>query len=453
VLNNKEAIKANGKKNFIAIKNQILIRFKSAGFNGKTAYLRIYKKPAALNFAYFVANRITFKSKRTFSKLIVRIAIIGIMLGLGVMILSVAIVKGFKQEIREKVRGFSGDIQIVKFDLNNSFENSAIQAAPDFVKKALANPLITKVMPYATKPGIIKANNEIEGVELKGVDKSYDWSFIKKNLAKGKLIDFTDTVESKKQLLISQLTANRLKLKVGDKIVMYFVQESIRRRPFTITGIFSTGIDDVDKTYVIGDMSLIGRLNNWNADEIGGYEVKVADFDRLNEASKAIDDLLPGKLKSYTVVDNFPTIFTWLALLDGNTGVVLVLMIIVAVINMISALLIMILERTSMIGMLKAMGSTNWLLQKVFLYNAFYLISFGLLLGNVFGIGLGLIQYHSRFLKLDQASYYMNFVPIQFNWTDIVLLNIGTLLICLVVMTGPSMLVTRITPLKAIRFK
>jgi lipoprotein-releasing system permease protein len=406
-----------------------------------------------LNFAYFVANRITFKSKRTFSKLIVRIAIIGIMLGLGVMILSVAIVKGFKQEIREKVRGFSGDMQIVKFDLNNSFENSAIQAAPDFVKKALANPLITKVMPYATKPGIIKANNEIEGVELKGVDKNYDWSFIKKNLAKGKLIDFTDTVKSKKQLLISQLTANRLKLKVGDKIVMYFVQESIRRRPFTITGIFSTGIDDVDKTYVIGDMSLISRLNNWNADEIGGYEVKVTDFDRLNEASKAVDDLLPGKLKSYTVVDNFPTIFTWLALLDGNTGVVLVLMIIVAVINMISALLIMILERTSMIGMLKAMGSTNWLLQKVFLYNAFYLISFGLLLGNVFGIGLGLIQYHSRFLKLDQASYYMNFVPIQFNWTDIVLLNIGTLLICLVVMTGPSMLVTRITPLKAIRFK
>jgi lipoprotein-releasing system permease protein len=375
------------------------------------------------------------------------------MLGLGVMILSVAIVKGFKQEIREKVRGFSGDMQIVKFDLNNSFENSAIQAAPDFVKKALANPLVTKIMPYATKPGIIKANNEIEGVELKGVDKNYDWSFIKKNLAKGKLIDFSDTVESKKQLLISQLTANRLKLQVGDKIVMYFVQEPLRRRPFTIRGIYNTGIDDVDKTYVIGDMSLISRLNNWNTDEIGGYEVKVADFDRLNEASKAVDDLLPGKLKSYTVVDNFPTIFTWLALLNGNTGVVLVLMIIVAVINMISALLIMILERTSMIGMLKAMGSTNWLLQKVFLYNAFYLISFGLLLGNIFGIGLGMIQYQTRFLKLDQASYYMNFVPIQFNWTDIILLNIGTLLICLLVMTGPSMLVTRITPLKAIRFK
>lgn len=406
-----------------------------------------------MNFAYFVANRITFKSKRTFSKLIVRIAIIGIMLGLGVMILSVAIVKGFKREVREKIRGFSGDMQIVKFDLNNSFENSVIKADPDFVRKALANHLVTKMMPYATKPGIIKANNEIEGVELKGVDKSYDWSFIKKNLSAGKLIDFTDTVESKRQLLISQYTANRLKLKVGDKIVMYFVQEPLRRRPFIIRGLYDTGIEDVDKTYVIGDMALIGRLNNWNTDEIGGYEVKINDFDKLIEASHAIDDLLPPKLKSYTVVDNFPTIFTWLGLLDGNTGVVLVLMIIVAVINMISALLIMILERTSMIGILKAMGSTNWLLQKVFLYNAFYLISFGLLLGNLFGIGLGLFQYETRFLKLDQASYYMNFVPIQFNLADILLLNIGTLFICVLVMVGPSMLVTRITPLKAIRFK
>ncbi|MDP9047382.1 MAG: ABC transporter permease, partial [Bacteroidota bacterium] len=390
-----------------------------------------------MNFAYFIANRITFKSKRTFSKLIVRIAIIGIMLGLGVMILSVAIVKGFKQEIREKIRGFSGDMQIVKFDLNNSFENSVIKADSDFVKHALANHLITKMMPYATKPGIIKTNNEIEGVELKGVDKSYDWSFIKKNLAKGNLIDFTDTVKSKKQLLISQFTANRLKLKVGDKIVMFFVQEPLRWRPFTIRGIYNTGIDDVDKTYVIGDMALIGRLNNWSADEIGGYEVKINDFDKLSEASRAVDDLLPSKLKSYSVVDNFPTIFSWLGLLDGNTGVVLVLMIIVAVINMISALLIMILERTSMIGILKAMGSTNWLLQKVFLYNAFYLISFGLLLGNLFGMGLGLFQYETHFLKLDQASYYMNFVPIQFNWVDVLFLNTGTLFVCVLVMVGP----------------
>jgi len=375
------------------------------------------------------------------------------MLGLGGMILSVEIVRGFKQEIREKIRGFSGDLQIVKFDLNNSYENSPFSADSNFVKKARANPMISRVMPFATKPGIIKANNEIEGVVLKGVDKSYDWSFFKNNMVAGNTLDFTDSVESKKQIMISQLTANRLKLKVGDKILMYFVQEPLRRRPFTIRGIYTTSIDDVDKAYVIGDLSLISRLNNWNPDEIGGYEIKINDFDRLSEANEAVDNILPAKLKSYTIIDNYPTIFEWMNLLDGNTKVVLVLMIIVAVINMISALLIMILERTAMIGILKAMGANNWTIQKVFLYNAFYMIGLGLLLGNIFGVGLGLLQYQTHFFKLDQASYYMNFIPIQFSWMDILLLNTGTFLICLLVMTGPSTLVTKITPVKAIRFK
>jgi lipoprotein-releasing system permease protein len=385
--------------------------------------------------------------------LIVRIAIVGIVLGLGVMILTLEIIRGFKQEIREKMRGFSGDIQVVKFDLNNSYENSPFAADSTFEKKAVTNHLITKVMPFATKPGIIKANGEIEGVVLKGVTKNYDWQYFKKNLVAGNVINFNDSVEAKKELLISQTTADRLRLKVGDKIFMYFVQEPLRVRPFVIKGIFSIGIEEVDKTYVIGDISLINRLNNWEPNEIGGYEVKISDFDRLNEASDLIDGILPSRLKSYSVVDNYPTIFAWLGLLDGNTKVVLVLMIIVAVINMISALLIMILERTTMIGMLKALGATNWVIQKVFLYNAFYLIGLGMLIGNIFGLGAGFIQYRTHLFKLDQASYYMNFVPIQFNWFDIILLNIGTLTICLLVMLGPSMLVTRITPVKAIRFK
>lgn len=406
-----------------------------------------------MNFPYFVAGRITFKSKRTFSKLIVRIAIIGIVLGLGVMILSLAIVRGFKDEIREKVRGFSGDMQVIKYDLNNSNENSPFLADRSFVKNATANPLITKVMPFATKPGIIKAKGEIEGMVLKGVDKTYDWSFIKKNLVNGSVIDFTDSAEAQKQLMISQTTANRLKLKVGDKIIMYFIQESMRRRPFIIKGIFSLGIDEVDKTYVIGDISLIKRLNDWNPDQIGGYEIRVNDFDKLKQANDAVDSLLPTTLKVYTVQDYYPEIFSWLGLLDGNTQAVLVLMIIVAVINMISALLIMILERTEMIGILKAMGAANWTIQKIFLYNAFYLIGFGMLIGNIFGIGLGLLQYETHFFTLDEASYYMNFIPIQFNLSDILLLNLGTLFICLLVMLGPSMLVTKITPVKAIRFK
>ena len=375
------------------------------------------------------------------------------MLGLGVMILALAVIRGFKQEITQKVRGFAGDVQVLKFDLNNSYENSPFPADAGFVAKELKDPLITAVTPFATKPGIIKANTDIEGVVFKGVDKTYNWQFFRNNLLAGNILNFKDTIESRKELLISQTTANRLRLKVGNKILMYFIQEPLRWRRFTITGIYNTGIEEVDKTYVIGDLALINRLNNWKADDIGGYEIKVADFNKLKDAVGLTDNLLPTRLKSYSVTDTYPTIFAWLGLLDGNTNVVLSLMIIVAVINMISALLIMILERTAMIGILKAMGATNWGIQKVFLYNALYLIGLGILFGNLFGIGLGYIQQQSHLFKLDQESYYMSFVPIQFNWFDLIVVNAGTLLICLLVMIGPSMLVTRINPVKAIQFK
>jgi len=407
-----------------------------------------------LNFAWFVANRITFKSKRTFSKLIVRIAIVGIMLGLGVMILSLAILRGFKTEIRSKVRGFSGDIVVVKNDLNGSYENSPIASDEGLVKKLAANPLITHVMPFATKPGIIKAKTEIEGIVLKGVDKTYDWSAFKKNMVSGDVIDFSDTAASKKQLLISQTIADRLNLKVGDKAFIYFVQQPLRVRSFVIKGIFSFDLEEVDKTYVVGDMSIISRINDWAPGQIGGYEVRVADFDQLKTAEDQTNDVLPSsRLKSISLEDNYPAIFAWLDLLDGNTKVVLGLMILVAVINMVSALLIMILERTNMIGLLKALGAANGRIRQIFLYNAFYLICLGMILGNVFGLGLGFIQNKTHLFQLPPASYYMNFVPIEFHGSDLVLLNIGTLLVCLLVMIIPTMLVSKITPVKAIRFK
>ncbi|HEX8023838.1 FtsX-like permease family protein [Mucilaginibacter sp.] len=381
-----------------------------------------------------------------------RIAIIGIMLGLGVMILSLAIVKGFKHEIRNKVRGFAGDIRVVKFDLNNSYQSSSFPADSDFVKRALKSPFITHVMPVATKPGIVKANNEIEGVVLKGVDKNYDWSYFKKMMVAGDVISFADSVEAQKEIMISQTTADRLKLKVGDKLLMYF-DETLRKRPFKVKGIFNIGVEEVDKTFVIGALSLINRLNDWKPNEIGQYELRVVDFDHINEAADALDTVLPVKLKEYTIEEDYPTIFEWLNLLDVNSVVMLVLMVAVAVINMISALLIMILERTAMIGMFKAMGASNWAIRKVFLINASYLIGLGLLLGNLLGIGLGYFQMYTHFFKLDQASYYMTFVPVEFNVFDIIVLNIGTLIICLLVLIIPSTLVSRISPVKAIQFK
>lgn len=412
-----------------------------------------YKIISELNLSYFIAKRIIFNSNRTFSKLIVRIAILGITLGLAVMILAVAIVKGFKTEIRDKVRGFSGDIQISKLNLNLSLENTPFSISSQDSLKISQIEGIDFMQAFATKPGIINAGNEVEGVVLKGVDKDYNSQYFEKILVDGKFIDFSDSTKSKSQILISKFTADRLNLKVGDDFLMYFIENSLRKRKFQIVGIYNLGVEEVDKVYVIGDINLIRSLNNWLNKEVGGYELRVDNFDDLDKIEAVVYEGLGVELKSYTLKQYYPAIFEWLSLLDVNTQVILVLMIAVAVINMISALLIMILERTNMIGILKALGSSNWNIRKIFLYNAGYLIGLGLLAGNILGIGLGVFQINTHFFELDQASYYMDFVPIQLDLMDIILLNSGTLAISLVVLLIPSLLVSRISPLKAIRFK
>ena len=369
------------------------------------------------------------------------------------MILSVAVMKGFKAEIREKVRGFSGDIIMVKYDLNSSYENSPFTINKDTLKMLSTLPEIAFSQPYALKPGIINANDEVEGVVLKGVDKTYHWDYFKKILVSGKVIDFSDSVKATGQILISKYLANRLRLKVGDDFLMYFVQKPLRKRKFVIAGIYDLGVEEVDKTYVIGDLSLIRRLNRWDEDQTGGYEFRVKDFAKLDTVANVVYDNLPLNLRSWSVKEYYPAIFQWLSLLDVNTRVILILMLAVAVINMISALLIIILERTNMIGILKALGATNWDIQKIFLKNAAYLVGMGLLLGNLLGIGLGLFQINTHFFELDQASYYISFVPVQLDALDILMLNAGTLVICLLILIVPSTMVTKISPVKAISFK
>ena len=406
-----------------------------------------------MNLELFIAKRISLQAERTFSKLIVRIAIVGIMLGLGVMILSLAIVKGFKSEIREKVRGFNGDVQFIKYDLNSSYENSPFILNDQNLKQAQKYKGVEHVVPFATKPGIIKANEEVEGVILKGVDENYDWSYFKNILVSGKTINFKDSAQAAKEIIISEVLAKRLNLKVGDDFLMYFVQESLRKRKFEIVGIYNTGVEEVDKTYVIGDLSLIRKLNNWSKYEVGGYEIRITDFSKVDHFSYQLANFLPPQIKSISVKENYPVIFDWLSLLDVNAQIILALMLIVAVINMISALLIMILERTNMIGILKALGYNNWGIRKIFLYNASYLVGLGMILGNIFGLGLGFFQQKTHYFKLDEASYYMKFVPIQFSVLDVCLINLGTLLICLLILLIPSMLVSKISPIKAISFK
>lgn len=375
------------------------------------------------------------------------------MLSLAVMMLSVAIIKGFKTEIQEKVRGYVGDVRIFKLDLNNSFELSPFVPSAETISNLKKNKDVAYFQPYATKPGIIAANDEVEGINFKGVDSSFNWDYIKKHLQSGTIINFADSTQSTKEILISSFTANRLRLKLGDTFIMYFVQNISRKRPFKIVGIYDIGVEEIDKSFVLGNINIIRRLNNWEPNEIGGIEIKLKDFSRLHTVSEHIYNSLEVKLKSESVEEYFPSIFTWLSLLDVNTRVLLVLMMIVGVINMITALLIMILERTNMIGMLKSFGMTDIGVMKIFLYNAAYLIGIGLILGNILGLGLGFLQQYTHVFKLNQGSYYLSYVPIEFHFTDIVLLNAATLFICLVVLILPSMLVSRVSPLKAIRFK
>ena len=404
-----------------------------------------------LNIEYFIARRIAIKSERTFSKLIVRIAIAGVMLSLAVMILSIAIIKGFKTEIQDKVRGFIGDVQIYRFDLNGSFEKSPFTPNDTTLNYLKTNPSIQSYYPFATKPAIISANGEVEGINFKGIDETYDWTFIKKHLIHGNTINFKDSTVN--QILISEYTAKRLRLKVGDSFLMHFVQNPPKRRKFSIVGIYQVGIENFDKSFAIGEIGIIRSVNNWKADQMGGIEVRIKNFANLKEDADDIYANLELKLRSRSVMDSTPEIFTWLSLLDVNTRVLLVLMMIVGIINMVTALLIMILERTTMIGLLKAMGISDVSVMKIFLYNAIYLVGIGLVLGNMLGLGIAYLQHYTHLFKLEQTNYYLAYVPMEVHLIDVVILNVSTVIICAVVLIIPSLLVSRINPLKAIRFK
>jgi len=406
-----------------------------------------------LNFEYFIAGRIAIKSERPFSKLIVRIAIAGVMLSLAVMILTIAIIKGFKTEIQDKVRGYLGDVQITRYDLNNSFEHSPFVLDSETRKKLINNPDVEYFYPFATKPAILSANDEIEGINFKGVDKTYNWDYIKQHIISGTIIDFSDSTAAMQELLVSNYTANRLKLKTGDDFIMYFVQNQLRPRKFKIVGIYDIGVEDIDKSFVLGNLNIIKRLNNWKPDQIGGIEIRIKNFKAINKVSADIFESLPQTLRSFSIIENFPNIFTWLGLLDVNTRVLLILMLIVGVINMVTALLIMILERTNMIGILKSFGASNWSIMRIFLYNAAYLIGIGLLLGNILGLGLGFFQQATHIFKLNQSSYFLAYAPIEFHFLDVLGLNVLTVLVCLIVLTIPSLLISKVSPLKAIRFK
>lgn len=406
-----------------------------------------------MNYELFIARKIISSNPgaASVSRPIVRISVTGVAIGMTVMLVSLAVVAGFKKEIREKVIGFGAHIQVSNFDENNSYETKPVLKSDSFVQKLSSVKGIRHVEEFGTKAGIIKTRDAIEGVVVKGVGKDYDWNYFQKHLVSGKIISIPDTGKTN-DVLISKLTAARLKLKSGDEFITYFIQQPPRARKFRISGIYETGLEEFDNKYIFCDIAHIRQLNDWNENQTGGYELSVNDFDKLDEIGEEIYAATPSNLNSRTIKEIYPQIFDWLGLQDVNGVIIIVLMLIVSIMNMISALLIIILERVQMIGTLKSLGAPDFSVRKVFLYVSGYLIGRGLLIGNLIGIGICLIQYFTHFIHLDQQSYYISYIPVSLSIENILFLNIGTLFVCMVMMILPTIIVTKITPLQALRF-
>ncbi len=416
-----------------------------------------------MNTELFIAKRLFFdkKSSNGLSKRIINIALVGIALGLAVMILSVSIVTGFKNEIRDKVIGFGSHIQIINFDSNYSYETQPIEKNQPFLSKIKQIENISSINIFGTKPGIIKTENSIQGINFKGVSEDYNWSFFEKHLIQGTIPEFDDTARSNK-ILISQKVTQLLKLSIGDPVVTVFINKDERNpriMQFIIGGIYNTGLEEFDNIFIIGDIKNIQRLNNWDQNQVSGFEVSLVNFDQLEQSESQIRDLVinynedPGTaLRTISIPRKYPQIFDWLAILDMNVWVILTLMVLVAGFNMISALLVLILERISMVGILKSMGSPNWSIRKTFLYLSGFLISRGLIWGNIIGIVILLLQKYFKIIPLDPASYFVEVVPVNFSIPDILLLNIGTMTIVLIILLVPSYYISKISPEKTIRF-
>ena len=414
-----------------------------------------------MNTEVFIARKLIVSkdNRKSISRSILNIAIFGISLGLAVMIVAMAVVTGFKNEISRKVVGFAAHIQILNFDSNISYETQPINSKQEFLTALQEHPSIASVQVFATKAGIIKTRSDIQGVVLKGIGPGYDWGFLRDYLQEGEILTLTDSARSNK-VLISRYIASLLKLNLNDDFLMYFIQDPPRMRRFTVAGIFETSLEEFDKVFIFGDIRHIQKLNDWTEDQISGFEVILTDFRDLEEQTIMVMNSVGfgfeedgSRLKVVNIYDKYPQIFDWLNLQDMNVLIILILMLVVAGFNMVSGLLILILDRTNMIGILKALGSPNVSIRKIFMYQSGFLILRGLLWGNIIGIGICLIQQYSGILELDQSSYYLNTVPVNLNALHIIALNLGTALAIILMLLVPSMIISRISPARAIRFE
>lgn len=406
-----------------------------------------------MNIEYFISKKLftTKEKNNSYTKPIFSIAILAVAISVAVMLISLMVVIGFKNDISSKIIGFGSHITINNFSNNNSYESDPIISNENIYSSISEIEGIDNINVYATKAAIIKTKDEIHGTVLKGVSDDYNWDFFNENLIAGEVLNLNSDSKSP-NVLISEEISKLLKLNVSDDLVMYFLQDPPRVRKFKIKGIYNTAMVDFDKLYVIADIKHIQSLNSWTDKQVGGFEISINDFKNLESITNEVYDRIPYDLNAQSIKEKAPQIFDWLKLQDVNVKVILILMLLVAGINMITALLILILERTRLIGILKALGATNWSIRKLFLYIALRLTLKGLLLGNGIALFFAFIQKKFSLIALDPETYYMKTVPINFDFMQIIILNISTLVICYLILVIPSIIISRITPIKAIRF-
>lgn len=411
-----------------------------------------------MNYEFFLAKRIIGNKsyKSSVSAPIIKIGIAAIAISIIVMLIAIATGIGLEHKIRDKAVAFNGHITISNFDSNAS-EGAQVPISKnqDFYPEFTAVEGVSHVQAVANKFGIIRTNTDFEGLFLKGVGTDYDWRYFKEFLIEGRLPTYT--IKYSSEVLISKYLADRLEFVVGDIFQMYFMKSDPSQPPsimkFTVVGIFNSGFEELDKTYVIGDINHVQRLNRWKKDQIGNFEVFIANYNDLDRLGDAVYAQTPSTLDAMTVKQKYATIFEWIPIFTTNIYGIIGIMILVGAINMITALLVLILERTKMIGILKALGSSNWSIRKVFLYNASYLIGCGLFWGNLIGIGILLLQKQFEFIKLDPSVYYVTVAPVYLDCTYVVLLNLMTFILCVLMLLIPSFLISKIVPVKAIEFE
>lgn len=404
-----------------------------------------------MNLSYFIAKRISFKQSGGFSGTIHAIAVWSLALGLGVSILAFMVLGGFQNTVSERVFGFTGHYQVQRFQMSNAFEEAPFSLNSDFSQNSEQLPFITKTQSFAHKAALLKGDEEVEGILMKGVGRDFDTLAFSKYLIEGRMLHLPDSGTSN-EVLLSRMVANKLLLKVGDKVTLYFVQNPPRFRRVEVVGIYETYLENFDEKIVVGELQTIRNLNGWTADQIGGLEVFVDDPKKTEAYFPLIEAIMDLDLKLVDSRSKFLEIFDWLKLLDTNVVVFISLIGFVAIFNMGAILFILIMERTQMIGLLKAMGARNVQIRRIFFWNGMNILGRGLILGNAIGIGIGFLQDQFKLVPLDAASYYMSYVPIEWNWPVFIWLNVGIAILTALVLWIPVLVISRVDPIKSIRF-